>query len=170
MWVQLSPHTLLPGLILLGGEFAPKGSEFCPLNVCCSQFGFCGTGHDFCSGKCQSNCVQKPTVPPGRNSGSVLNKVIGYYEGWWDWVCVALLLSVMTNRLTSQVHVAAMPFLPAQFQPRGLHTSTLHLPTLIQSHTRLPLWSLICPVLFLTKQRALGRLIRMRMMLKSLYP
>ncbi|KAL7921208.1 glycoside hydrolase family 18 protein [Trichoderma austrokoningii] len=56
------------------GEFAPKGSEFCPLNVCCSQFGFYGTGHDFCSGKCQSNCVQKPAVPPGRNSGSVLNK------------------------------------------------------------------------------------------------
>ncbi|KAK0625190.1 glycoside hydrolase superfamily [Bombardia bombarda] len=46
----------------------------CPLNVCCSPFGFCGTTEEFCGGA---------TVPePHCNGNSIAGRVIGYYEGW----------------------------------------------------------------------------------------
>ena len=46
----------------------------CPLNVCCSEFGFCGTTKDFCGGK---------TVPsPNCGGKSAEKRLIGYYEGW----------------------------------------------------------------------------------------
>ncbi|KAJ4230943.1 hypothetical protein NW759_002926 [Fusarium solani] len=46
----------------------------CPLNVCCSEFGFCGTIDSYCKGK-------KVTSPEcsGRSSEK---RTIGYYEGW----------------------------------------------------------------------------------------
>ncbi|EJT72530.1 hypothetical protein GGTG_09395 [Gaeumannomyces tritici R3-111a-1] len=46
----------------------------CPLNVCCSKFGFCGTTAEFCNGK----VVSKPECS-GRSSDA---RTIGYYEGW----------------------------------------------------------------------------------------
>ncbi|KAH8895448.1 glycoside hydrolase [Thozetella sp. PMI_491] len=62
------------------GEFAdPPGLE-CPIHVCCSEYGFCGTEPKFCTGKCQSNCEQ-----PGKTSPyttDVREMVIGYVEGW----------------------------------------------------------------------------------------
>jgi hypothetical protein len=36
------------------------GNLTCPLNVCCSPFGFCGTTEDFCGSGCQSNCDSPP--------------------------------------------------------------------------------------------------------------
>ncbi|KAF4332668.1 bacteriodes thetaiotaomicron symbiotic chitinase [Fusarium beomiforme] len=63
------------------GKFAKKGDEKCPLNVCCSEFGFCGTTKDFCTGKCQSNCGT-PKVPAGKSTRPVREKVIAYYEAW----------------------------------------------------------------------------------------
>ncbi|RDW84001.1 glycoside hydrolase family 18 protein [Aspergillus mulundensis] len=47
----------------------------CPLNVCCSEYGFCGTTEDFCG----DEKVTKPSCPGGTSAGK---KVIGYYEGW----------------------------------------------------------------------------------------
>ncbi|KAJ5658730.1 CAZyme family GH18, partial [Penicillium longicatenatum] len=58
---------------------ATKGAE-CPLNVCCSQFGFCGTTSDFCDDKCQNNCFN--ANEPSCSSNDVLKRVIGYYESW----------------------------------------------------------------------------------------
>ena len=57
------------------------GSEWsnmttCPLNVCCSDFGFCGTTADFCNGK----TIPNPQCPVSAKSAS--KKLIGYYEGW----------------------------------------------------------------------------------------
>ena len=52
----------------------------CPLNVCCSQFGNCGTGDDFCGTGCQNNCGQPSAVNAG--VGNVQKLVIGYWEGW----------------------------------------------------------------------------------------
>ncbi|KAF1812796.1 glycoside hydrolase [Eremomyces bilateralis CBS 781.70] len=46
----------------------------CPLNVCCSKFGFCGTTADFCNGKV--------VVSPECSGRSSDQKTIGYYEGW----------------------------------------------------------------------------------------
>ncbi|KAL2813347.1 hypothetical protein BDW59DRAFT_167530 [Aspergillus cavernicola] len=52
----------------------------CPLNICCSQFGFCGTTADFCGQGCQSNCHDPDRPSPV--GGSVRNRIIGYYESW----------------------------------------------------------------------------------------
>ncbi|KAK8076337.1 hypothetical protein PG994_003609 [Apiospora phragmitis] len=46
----------------------------CPLNVCCSEFGFCGTTPGFCGGKVVSS--------PECGSRSSDGRTIGYYEGW----------------------------------------------------------------------------------------
>ena len=54
------------------GDYAE--SSKCPLNVCCSKFGFCGTTEEFC-GKTK---VKRPSCD---KDGS-LNRVVGYYEGW----------------------------------------------------------------------------------------
>ncbi|ESK89422.1 class v [Moniliophthora roreri MCA 2997] len=48
--------------------------EKCPLNVCCSKFGFCGTTEEFCG----SNTVKRPSC----SGNSATNRVVGYYEGW----------------------------------------------------------------------------------------
>ncbi|THV55841.1 hypothetical protein BGAL_0003g00830 [Botrytis galanthina] len=64
------------------GKDALFENTLCPLNVCCSQYGFCGTGELFCSNGCQNNCVLDPVPPSGGNKKGVLNRVIGYYEGW----------------------------------------------------------------------------------------
>lgn len=71
------------------GRFAdPKGKE-CPLNVCCSPFGFCGMTEEFCKkaddddddeeSGCQSNCDQPGS---GSSGGDVQQRIIGYYEAW----------------------------------------------------------------------------------------
>ncbi|KAK7014298.1 chitin-binding type-1 domain-containing protein [Favolaschia claudopus] len=64
------------------GPFAAAENITCPLNVCCSEFGFCGTTEEFCATGCQSNCN-----PPGPRScdpeqQTALHRRIGYYEGW----------------------------------------------------------------------------------------
>ncbi|OAA67644.1 symbiotic chitinase [Cordyceps fumosorosea ARSEF 2679] len=64
------------------GKFAKEPGKKCPLNVCCSQHGFCGTTTDFCNSKCQSNCVEHPKPPGGSSTGRTLSRVIGYYEAW----------------------------------------------------------------------------------------
>ncbi|KAH8802952.1 hypothetical protein F5884DRAFT_903558 [Xylogone sp. PMI_703] len=55
-----------------GPEYAM--SESCPLNVCCSQFGFCGTTVDFCG----STTVAQPSC----DGTSSTKRTIAYYEGW----------------------------------------------------------------------------------------
>ncbi|KAF8214839.1 hypothetical protein K438DRAFT_1955885 [Mycena galopus ATCC 62051] len=64
------------------GPNAPAGEEDCPLNVCCSQYGFCGTTEDFCGTGCQSNCNPAQTASCGADQQSALTRRIGYYEGW----------------------------------------------------------------------------------------
>ncbi|KAF5671745.1 hypothetical protein FHETE_3958 [Fusarium heterosporum] len=63
------------------GKYAKKGNEKCPLNVCCSEHGYCGTTKDFCGAKCQNGC-DEPKVPSGKSTRPVRDKVIGYYEAW----------------------------------------------------------------------------------------
>ncbi|KAI8904817.1 glycoside hydrolase superfamily [Gorgonomyces haynaldii] len=59
----------------------------CPLNACCSKFGYCGTSADFCtvvSGApglgCQSNCGTDPPTPVC--DASVMSVKVGFYESW----------------------------------------------------------------------------------------
>ncbi|KAI9370921.1 hypothetical protein BJX61DRAFT_548662 [Aspergillus egyptiacus] len=61
------------------GEHAKEAGATCPLNVCCSPFGFCGTTEEFCGAGCQSGCEQPGS---GASSGNVQARVIGYYEAW----------------------------------------------------------------------------------------
>jgi len=54
----------------------------CPLNVCCSEFGFCGTTADFCAG----NAVASPQCDVSTRTSD--GRTIGYYEGWnWQRPC-----------------------------------------------------------------------------------
>ncbi|KAI5457374.1 glycoside hydrolase superfamily [Mariannaea sp. PMI_226] len=48
----------------------------CPLNVCCSEFGFCGTTSDFCGSK----TVTSPECSIDKKSSD--GRTVGYYEGW----------------------------------------------------------------------------------------
>ncbi|KAK8048785.1 chitinase [Apiospora phragmitis] len=52
-----------------------SNASTCPLNVCCSDYGFCGTTELFCNGK----TVASPQCPGGTSADQ---KLIGYYEGW----------------------------------------------------------------------------------------
>ena len=58
-----------------GPQYAARPT--CPLNVCCSRFGFCGTTADFCDGKALAG---NPSCPGGAKSAT--QRTIGYYEGW----------------------------------------------------------------------------------------
>ncbi|KAF8908652.1 hypothetical protein CPB84DRAFT_1843537 [Gymnopilus junonius] len=64
------------------GPFADASNFTCPLSVCCSQFGFCGTTDDFCGEGCQSNCggPKIPSCDVGTSTATA--RRIGYYEGW----------------------------------------------------------------------------------------
>ncbi|KAJ5405141.1 glycoside hydrolase [Penicillium sp. CMV-2018d] len=62
------------------GPYAPVANTTCPLNVCCSQFGFCGTTDEFCGKGCVSGCdaVKQPSC-----SGTSSEKVYGgYFEAF----------------------------------------------------------------------------------------
>jgi chitinase len=48
----------------------------CPLNVCCSAYGFCGTLPSYCKGK----GVASPKCDKANHSSD--KRTIGYYEGW----------------------------------------------------------------------------------------
>lgn len=63
------------------GVNAKVANTTCPLNVCCSEFGYCGLTSDFCAAGCQSNCNQPG---PGSSNGNVQSRIIGYYESWQD--------------------------------------------------------------------------------------
>ncbi|KLO78838.1 Uncharacterized protein LW93_4159 [Fusarium fujikuroi] len=63
------------------GECDPGGfgSKFanhtkCPLNVCCSKHGYCGTTKDFCG----KRTVNRPSC----SARGPMHRVVGYIEGW----------------------------------------------------------------------------------------
>lgn len=56
--------------------FGPEWAEVpnCPLNVCCSKYGFCGTTEEFCG--------DEKVTRPSCSKDSSLQRVVGYYETW----------------------------------------------------------------------------------------
>ncbi|PLB55790.1 putative class V chitinase [Aspergillus steynii IBT 23096] len=66
------------------GQWAKEGEGNCPLNVCCSQFGYCGTTSDFCGKGCQDGYGSCGEVDrPSCSGASAENgRRIGYYESW----------------------------------------------------------------------------------------
>ncbi|KAJ7278491.1 glycoside hydrolase superfamily [Mycena rebaudengoi] len=84
--ICLSPGTPPPIPInpLLDCGPETKGNKTCPLNACCSAFGFCGLTSEFCSAApngdpCISNCGI--TALPSCGGGQLARK-IGYYASW----------------------------------------------------------------------------------------
>ncbi|CAG8960671.1 hypothetical protein HYFRA_00013439, partial [Hymenoscyphus fraxineus] len=55
-----------------GSDYA--SATTCPLHVCCSEYGFCGTAPDFCG----DSSVAEPVC----DGSSATQRTIGYYEGW----------------------------------------------------------------------------------------
>ncbi|KAF8631388.1 hypothetical protein AX15_002419 [Amanita polypyramis BW_CC] len=62
------------------------GNATCPLNACCSAFGFCGLTDEFCntagSNPCISNCLQPPV--PSCNGFPENRRNMAYYGGFGD--------------------------------------------------------------------------------------
>lgn len=84
--LQLVAHALLlhdrsTTAITECGHDAGPGNETCPLNVCCSEFGNCGTTVDFCGTGCQNGCddIARPSC---EGSTSATKRTVGYYESW----------------------------------------------------------------------------------------
>ncbi|KAK1146010.1 hypothetical protein N8T08_003658 [Aspergillus melleus] len=64
------------------GQYALPESATCPLNVCCSKYGFCGTTEDFCGKGCQKGYGGCGSVEEPSCGGQSMSRTIGYYEGW----------------------------------------------------------------------------------------
>ncbi|KAK3337685.1 glycosyl hydrolases family 18-domain-containing protein [Cercophora scortea] len=88
------------------GKDAAKPGQTCPLNTCCSEFGFCGVTSDFCGKGCQSNCVMPEGS--GKSGGSVQKRIVGYYEAWKDGDdCAAMNTGMKTIPLGAFSHLVA---------------------------------------------------------------
>ncbi|KAF3014161.1 hypothetical protein E8E14_002388 [Neopestalotiopsis sp. 37M] len=61
------------------GLNAATPNATCPLNRCCSGFGYCGTTSAFCGQGCQSNCEQ-PKAHAAQSDSQ--KRIIGYWEAF----------------------------------------------------------------------------------------
>ena len=80
--VALSVKKNLLILVLVGilAGFVPgyvKGQNCgCAANLCCSQYGYCGTGNDYCGPGCKEGpCTSGSPTTPTTNGGSVADIV-----------------------------------------------------------------------------------------------
>lgn len=95
---------LNPALAQCGPE---NDGARCPLNVCCSSAGFCGTSSIYCGDGCQSEfgSCSVPTVPSCSTDGKTATngRRVGYWrvQQAWDRSCDVVLPSqIQTNGLT----------------------------------------------------------------------
>ncbi|KAK0736846.1 glycosyl hydrolases family 18-domain-containing protein [Apiosordaria backusii] len=98
----------------------------CPLNVCCSRWGFCGMEPDFCAkGKddengptgCQSNCEQ----PGPKHKAGGQDKVIGYYEAWrHDSVCQGMGFDQIPVKSLTHLYFSFGYITPGDFSIAGM--------------------------------------------------
>ncbi|KAI0865410.1 hypothetical protein F4860DRAFT_307737 [Xylaria cubensis] len=96
------------------GEYAEKANATCPLNVCCSKFGFCGVTDEFCQDGCQSNCEQPSGS--GKSGGDVQSRIIGYYEGWkYDSDCSGVSLRNLPVGSLTHLHLSFGYITPGDF-------------------------------------------------------
>lgn len=61
---------------LISGEQCGRqaGNALCPNNLCCSQYGWCGTTEDYCGNGCQSQCKTPPSG--GSDIGSIITPAL----------------------------------------------------------------------------------------------
>lgn len=99
------------------GINAAVANTTCPLNVCCSQYGFCGTTDLFCleSEGCQSNCGEPESS--GETDGDVQSRIIGYYEAWkYESTCSAVSLKNLPVGSLTHLHIAFGYIAPDTFE------------------------------------------------------
>ncbi|KAI0436524.1 carbohydrate-binding module family 18 [Xylaria telfairii] len=102
------------------GRYAAKAGQECPLNVCCSQFGFCGLSREFCKvtddkeTSCQSNCDQPGS---GSSGGDVQKRIIGYYEAWVaQRKCNGMSISQIPVNALTHLHFAFAYIVPGSYE------------------------------------------------------
>ncbi|CAD6440131.1 60dafdfa-79c0-4a7e-a41f-828bff1d693c [Sclerotinia trifoliorum] len=82
----------------------------CPPNVCCSEYGFCGTGDSFCETK-------TPTIPSCDVDSQSITRVIGYYaSGGATRACDAMLPQSFPQGIYSHIYFAFGSINPDTFE------------------------------------------------------
>ena len=90
----------------VGSEYA--AAEISSLNVCCSEFGFCGTTPDFCG----NSTVTEPIC----SGKSASKRTIGYYESWnLDHPCNTMTPEEMPIGGYTHINFAFLYFDPETF-------------------------------------------------------
>ncbi|GMI65218.1 HEVEIN-LIKE, pathogenesis-related 4 [Hibiscus trionum] len=71
------------------------GGALCPNNLCCSQFGWCGSSDEYClpENNCQSNCRgPQPQPGPAPGGGATVRSTYHFYnpeQNNWDLMAVS---------------------------------------------------------------------------------
>ncbi len=52
------------------------GNALCANDLCCSQYGYCGSTAAYCGTGCQSQCTSTPSPPPPASSGSGVGNIL----------------------------------------------------------------------------------------------
>ncbi|XMA16066.1 hypothetical protein WAI453_008857 [Rhynchosporium graminicola] len=113
------------------GQYGKPGKQICPLGVCCSKFGFCGSTSDFCEVECQAGfggCgpVKRPSC--SKDGGSISKRNIGYYESWANTrACNAVTPEDLNLDGLTHINFAFVFFDPVNFQiiPMDKNAGTL---------------------------------------------
>ncbi|KAK2669844.1 Chitinase II [Fusarium oxysporum f. sp. vasinfectum] len=103
----------------------------CPLNVCCSKFGFCGTTEEFCG----KETVKRPSCDIGSQS---VKRVIGYYgSGGASRRCNSMIPSSFPQGIYTHIYFAFGSIDPDSFKviPAGASDVKLY-PQLAALKTR----------------------------------
>lgn len=118
------------------GPYAPANAQHCPLSVCCSEFGFCGSTSEFCTwtnaadplyASCDTKyggCgdVDRPSC--GKGSASVKGRTIGYYESWANTrTCQAVAPEDLNLAGFTHINFAFAFFDPNTFQIASMDTN-----------------------------------------------
>ncbi|KAM5437742.1 putative chitinase [Microsporum ferrugineum] len=104
-------------------------AETCPLNVCCSKFGFCGTTKEFCG---EDNGVKRPSCDIGSTQ---IKRVIGYYEGWslTERSCYSMIPEKIPYGVYTHLNFAFATIDPATFKIKPGDSNTEYLMQRISS-------------------------------------
>ncbi|THU66769.1 hypothetical protein C4D60_Mb05t17710 [Musa balbisiana] len=70
---------LLQGLLLAGAIAVAAQNCGCSADLCCSKYGYCGTGDDYCGDGCQSGPCYSSSTPSN-------DVVVSFKAALWFWM------------------------------------------------------------------------------------
>ena len=105
------------------GELGYAEHETCPLNVCCSKFGFCGLTKEFCGDEedFSPHCEVE--------SRSEYQRVVGYWEEWAGGrPCHAFTVEDFRSNIYTHINMAFATIHPVTFEvgPSGIDSASLY--------------------------------------------